>query len=417
MPLPFIPVVVALGAVAAGGTIAGALGVRDKKKSNELNKMAQLTVSNAEELLKNARETTQDTLGKLGKIKLKLWSSQVNEFINYYSLINNVNQEFSENKSNVAFGLSEDEFRNISRTASSFSEIAGMGLTTLGTGALAGLGAFSGVMLFGTASTGTAISTLTGIAATNATLAWLGGGTLAAGGLGIAGGIAILGGIVAAPIFAIGGTLFAISAKNNLRQAEQNIEKANDIKSEMQDAIERLNEITETADLYYLFLSKMDRYGDQAVKIIQQIIKKHGVDFSVYSRSEQTKLQYACNIMRLLTEALNTAIMTEKGILDAGSLEKFTSLNGQSVTLQEQFHVIYKPSEKELDLLRDQFESLTERYDLGIIGSFDDMRTARIWRNIYSRISNGDVREDDKPVLAIITQFIEYLDWKEFLTA
>ena len=239
MPLPFIPVVVALGAVAAGGTIAGALGVRDKKKSNELNEMAQLTVSNAEELLKNASETTQDTIGKLGKIKLKLWSSQVNEFINYYSLINNVNQEFSENKSNVAFGLSEDEFRNISRTASSFSEIASMGLTTLGTGALAGLGAFSGVMLFGTASTGTAISTLTGIAATNATLAWLGGGTLAAGGLGIAGGIAILGGIVAAPIFAIGGTLFAISAKNNLRQAEQNIEKANDIKSEMQDAIER----------------------------------------------------------------------------------------------------------------------------------------------------------------------------------
>ena len=417
MPLPFIPVVVALGAVAAGGTIAGALGVRDKKKSNELNEMAQLTVSNAEELLKNARETTQDTLGKLGKIKLKLWSSQVNEFINYYSLINNVNQEFSENKSNVAFGLSEDEFRNISRTASSFSEIASMGLTTLGTGALAGLGAFSGVMLFGTASTGTAISTLTGIAATNATLAWLGGGTLAAGGLGLAGGIAILGGIVAAPIFAIGGTLFAISAKNNLRQAEQNIEKANDIKSEMQDAIERLNEITETADLYYLFLSKMERYGDQAVKIIQQIIKKHGVDFSVYSPAEQTKLQYACNIMRLLTEALNTAIMTEKGILDAGSLEKFTSLNGQSVTLQEQFHVIYKPSEKELDLLRDQFESLTEHYDLGIIGSFDDMRTARIWRNIYSRISNGDVREDDKPVLAIITKFIEYLDWKEFLTA
>ena len=417
MPLPFIPVVVALGAVAAGGTIAGALGVRDKKKSNELNKMAQLTVSNAEELLKNARETTQDTLGKLGKIKLKLWSSQVNEFINYYSLINNVNQEFSENKSNVAFGLSEDEFRNISRTASSFSEIASMGLTTLGTGALAGLGAFSGVMLFGTASTGTAISTLTGIAATNATLAWLGGGTLAAGGLGIAGGIAILGGIVAAPIFAIGGTLFAISAKNNLRQAEQNIEKANDIKSEMQNAIQKLNEITGTADLYYLFLSKMERYGDQAVKIIQQIIKKHGVDFSVYSRSEQTKLQYACNIMRLLTEALNTAIMTEKGILDAGSLEKFTSLNCQSVTLQEQFHVIYKPSEKELDLLRDQFESLTERYALGIIGSFDDMRTARIWRNIYSRISNGDVREDDKPVLAIITKFIEYLDWKEFLTA
>ena len=417
MPLPFIPVVVALGAVAAGGTIAGALGVRDKKKSNELNKMAQLTVSNAEELLKNARETTQDTLGKLGKIKLKLWSSQVNEFINYYSLINNVNQEFSENKSNVAFGLSEDEFRNISRTASSFSEIASMGLTTLGTGALAGLGAFSGVMLFGTASTGTAISTLTGIAATNATLAWLGGGTLAAGGLGIAGGIAILGGIVAAPIFAIGGTLFAISAKNNLRQAEQNIEKANDIKSEMQNAIQKLNEITGTADLYYLFLSKMERYGDQAVKIIQQIIKKHGVDFSVYSRSEQTKLQYACNIMRLLTEALNTAIMTEKGILDAGSLEKFTSLNGQSVTLQEQFHVIYKPSEKELDLLRDQFESLTERYALGIIGSFDDMRTARIWRNIYSRISNGDVREDDKPVFAIITKFIEYLDWKEFLTA
>ena len=350
-------------------------------------------------------------------MELKLWSSQVNEFINYYSLINNVNQEFSENKSNVAFGLSEDEFRNISRTASSFSEIASMGLTTLGTGALAGLGAFSGVMLFGTASTGTAISTLTGIAATNATLAWLGGGTLAAGGLGIAGGIAILGGIVAAPIFAIGGTLFAISAKNNLRQAEQNIEKANDIKSEMQNAIQKLNEITGTADLYYLFLSKMERYGDQAVKIIQQIIKKHGVDFSVYSRSEQTKLQYACNIMRLLTEALNTAIMTEKGILDAGSLEKFTSLNGQSVTLQEQFHVIYKPSEKELDLLRDQFESLTERYALGIIGSFDDMRTARIWRNIYSRISNGDVREDDKPVLAIITKFIEYLDWKEFLTA
>ena len=61
--------------------------------------------------------------------------------------------------------------------------------------------------------------------------------------------------------------------------------------------------------------------------------------------------------MRLLTEALNTAIMTEKGILDAGSLEKFTSLNSQFVTLQEQFNAIYKPAEKELDLLKDQFES------------------------------------------------------------
>ena len=35
MPLPFIPIAIALGAVAAGGTVAGALGLRDKTKSNK----------------------------------------------------------------------------------------------------------------------------------------------------------------------------------------------------------------------------------------------------------------------------------------------------------------------------------------------------------------------------------------------
>ncbi len=417
MPLPFIPIAIALGAVAAGGTVAGALGLRDKTKSNKLNQEAQQTISDAEALLKSTREATQTTLEKLGTIKLKLWSSQVNDFIKYYALLHNVSQEFTQGENSMFSGLSETELKCTIKTASSFAEISNIGVTALGSGALAGLGAYSGVMLFGAASTGTAISTLSGVAATNATLAWLGGGTLAAGGMGVAGGIAILGGIVAAPILAIGGTLFAISAKNALDQARRNVEKANDIKKELEEATEKLGAVSEVAELYYLFLTKLEPYSNMAVSVIQQLIKNNGLDFAAYPKSEQDKLRYVCGIIRTLTETLNTTIMTDAGILDNKSLEQFTTLNIQSVQIQEQFNVVYKLTEEELDLLQNKFDDILARYGLGITSSFEDVKTSQNWNCIYSKIINKEVDESDKGILALIAKHIEYLKWKEFLIA
>lgn len=417
MPLPLIPAIIAIAATSAVGIGAGAKGYKDKKKSDELNEDAKKTVTHAESLLKRNRTATQESLEALGALKIQLWSSQVNDFGKYYSLIRNVDQELPQGENAVFASLSDVELQNTMKTASSFAEVANIGITSLGTGVLAGIGAYSGVMLLGAASTGTAISTLTGVAATNATLAWLGGGTLAAGGLGMAGGVAILGGIVAAPVLAVAGTLFAINSKNMLSQAHQNLAKAHEIKAEMEKACRQLEDICNASELCRLFLGGMKKYSDMAVLVVQRIIKDNGIDFATYSKDEQDKLRHVCGVIRILKEALNTVIMTEDGTLSPDALSKIAALNEQSVLMQEHFDTVYKLSEEEFEFLKDNLISTLDRYGIGLTGTFEALKTQQNWNAVYSKLAQKEINDVDKRILALIRKHMEYLQWMEFLAA
>ena len=181
----------------------------------------------AQARLENQQEDTKAAVEGLGRTKIEILSGSVNDFINNFKKIKNINLRETEGiKELKHLNMSQDDFSDLEASSFQASQVAVNGLSSVGAGALMAYGTYSAVGLLGVASTGTAIGGLSGVAATNATLAWLGGGALSAGGFGIAGGMAVLGGLVAGPALAIGGSIFASKAKTALNDAYSNRDKA-----------------------------------------------------------------------------------------------------------------------------------------------------------------------------------------------
>lgn len=214
MPLPLVLAAVALGGL---GLKKGFDAKAMNKEAEEIGKRAEENYAHAIAELDSEKESTNEVLENLGRIKAQAFSTQIKHLVDVIKQ----HKTSSSKLENFQEGFSDTELLQLDHDIEISLEIS----NSLGHGAVAGAlaayGAYSGVGLLATASTGTAISSLSGAAATNATLAWLGGGSLATGGMGMAGGTMVLGSLVLGPALAVGGFMMASKAEETLTKAQE----------------------------------------------------------------------------------------------------------------------------------------------------------------------------------------------------
>lgn len=217
MPLPLIPLLLGGAALASAGygVKKGIDAKDDFEKAERIGKRAKRRHEEAVEEIEKEREITNQAFINLGKLKIEIFSNQINQLIQEAKK-RKPSKASLKNFEHTIEGISLPEMEKMVVAS---AELGSGALSGVASGAVAGFGAYGAVGTLATASTGTAIGTLSGAAATNATLAWLGGGALSAGGLGMAGGTAVLGGIVAGPAIAALGFVMATQAEKALSQA------------------------------------------------------------------------------------------------------------------------------------------------------------------------------------------------------
>ena len=239
--------------------------------------------------MKSYKENSTNAIQKLGQTKISVMSTSMNEFVDIYSKMKNVN--FTD--------IGIDELKNFKPENKEIAElqVASVGavdLTVSSAGAIAGstllaAGTYGAVMHggFALASTGTAIGTLHGVSATNATLAWLGGGSLATGGFGMAGGMAVLGGIVVGPALALGGALLDSKAEDKLYEALQQKDKAIKFQKEVEQSIILLNGIADRSNQFTELIGKVNTIFITQITKLKTIVDVFGLDYEAYQEKEK----------------------------------------------------------------------------------------------------------------------------------
>jgi hypothetical protein len=324
MPLPLIPAIAAgIAAVsAAAGVKKGFEAKRDMNRAKSLNQTSQDIAKESEDFIDMAREKTNEAITELGQEKIRILSTSINEFVQSFEKIKNINLKNSEGIDELrSFNPTSESFKQLKEASFEAKKVAINGLAAVGSGALLAYGTYSVVMgglggLIVTATTGTALGTLSGVAATNATLAWLGGGALSAGGLGMAGGMAVLGGLVAGPALAIGGAIFASQAKAALNDAYGNYDKAKVFKKQARNIGIALKGIFTRANQLTELLRKLDVFFVYQVKLLEEIIESKGVNWESYSKDEQQEIYKCVQLAQAIKVILDTSLLKQEGELD-----------------------------------------------------------------------------------------------------
>ncbi len=323
MPLPFIPLV---GAGIA--LVTGAYGVKkgfdaksDMDLAKSINKDAQTIASETEAKVTKGKDSSKKAIEGLGKKKVELLSTSINDFVNSFEKIKNIDFKESEGLSELKnFDPKSESFQRLKEVSYEARQVAVNGLSAIGGGALLAFGTYNVVMgglggLLVTATTGTALSSLTGVAATNATLAWLGGGALSIGGFGMAGGMAILGGIVTGPALAIGGALFAKQAEAAYWDAKTNQKKAEEFAEQGKLILTQLNAIKKRANQLKKLMTDINVHFVTYVGKMNSIIDSKGTNWGDYSKEDKEEI-YRCTLLAQTEKMLiDTALLGEKGEL------------------------------------------------------------------------------------------------------
>lgn len=335
MPLPFI-----LGAAAVA---AGAFGVKkgldareDMEEAQDLLDCAKDMSAEAESSIEKSRKGTAKAIEKLGKTKIEILSTSMNDFVKEFSKIKNVDFKNSVGMEELKdFTPDSCDFENLQTASFKAIDLASGGLGGIAAGSLMAAGTYGavGTAAFGAAaSTGTAIAGLSGAAATNATLAWLGGGSLAAGGFGMAGGMMVLGGLVAGPALAVGGVFMASKAKEALYEAEEYYDKARAFKEQAKGICSNLKAISERAGQIDAILKKMDAYFVRSVTALAGVTANSGTNWNDYSVADKKIVGASAQIAKTLKIILDTSLLNENGDLEKAKINSAVSLGRETLT-------------------------------------------------------------------------------------
>lgn len=315
MPIPLI-----IGAVAAAagiyGAVKGVSGAMDHSEAKDLNASAGLMVDAANAKVEEQRTKTNATLEDYGQRKLRAFNGVVDEFIETFERLKNV--ELSQSPELDKLNAGDFTGKTLAGLRQDYQALkdAGLGLGAGMTGGAAlAFGAYNGTMLLATASTGTAISSLGGVAATNATLAWLGGGSLAAGGYGMAGGMMVLGGIVAGPALAIFGHVLGSKGEEALNTARSNMEQARTIHEQAKLMAGKLQAIDAVTSLANTTFSNISSQLRRSVSELKKVIENNGVDYRTFSEESKKVVFRAVKFAQLIKAMIDTAILDEAGNL------------------------------------------------------------------------------------------------------
>ena len=322
MPVPFI--LGGLAVAAAGYGVKKGIDAKDKiDRTENIQIQIKDLINRCNILMKSSKENSTNAIQKLGQTKISVMSTSMNEFVDIYSKMKNVN--FTD--------IGIDELKNFKPENKEIAElqVASVGaidLTVSSAGAIAGstllaAGTYGAVMHggFALASTGTAIGTLHGAAATNATLAWLGGGSLATGGFGMAGGMAVLGGIVAGPALALGGVFLDSKAEDKLYEALEQKDKAIRFQKEVEQAVLALKAIAKRSIQVKDLLANLNVLFDSQITKFKTIVELLGYNYAEYP--EKAKHTVAINAMlaKIIKIIIDTPLLTTKGELTTDSFK------------------------------------------------------------------------------------------------
>lgn len=308
-----IPLIIGAG-IAAVGLYKGGKAVMDNSEANDVNDSANRMVEKAQKHLEEARELCQAALTDLGRKKVDALTTNVQDFLQTFRQIKNVDFEHDGELGNLSMKeFSHDVLESMEQSVS-FVLSSGLGAATGAVGgALTAFGAYSGTMALATAGTGTAISTLSGAAATNATLAWLGGGTLASGGMGVAGGMMALGALTAGPALLIAGWYMGSKAESKLNDAYGNLAEAKKFRADSEAAIALTDGIRELAEQAGAIVSALRKHSRRSLKRLQTVIETQGTDYAQYDDAAKMVVLRNVKIMQVMKVALDTPILDEQG--------------------------------------------------------------------------------------------------------
>ncbi len=328
MPLPllFIGVVAATGALGVGKTVKAGV---DAVNASNINKNANEIVEDATKLLNAQRLACGNSLSHLGSEKLFVLNSSMTAFLDTFTKIKNVDFRETEGLDELRrLHVDEKDFAEMKTMVSFAGSLAGGAVAGTAGGALAAFGAYGAAQALACASTGTAIAALHGAAATNATLAFFGGGSLAAGGLGMAGGTMILGGLVAGPALMVMGFVAGSAAKKNLEKAYANRSEAIQIASQLNTASLQCETIRRRTYLFYNLLARLDAYFLPLIYKMEDIVKAEGDDYRCYSPTSKQVIASCASVAVSVKSVLDTPLLTDDGLLTEESESKATSIEG-----------------------------------------------------------------------------------------
>lgn len=315
MPIPLIIGAIA-GAAGLYGAVKGVSGAIDHSNAKDINEDASSIVDTANRKLEEQRKVTNNTLEDYGQRKLRAFHGVIEDFIETFQRVKNVELSQSPELDKLNAGnFSNNTLPGLKQDYQALKD-AGLGIGAgLGGGAALAFGAYNGTMLLATASTGTAISSLGGVAATNATLAWLGGGSLAAGGYGMAGGMMVLGGIVAGPALAIFGHVLGNKGEEALNKARSNLEQAHTIRYQASLMVNKLEAIAEVTTLANTTFSSVSSHLRRAVSDLKKVLESEGNDFGNYTEQGKIGVFRAVKFAQLLKAMIDTPILDQDGNL------------------------------------------------------------------------------------------------------
>ena len=319
MPLPllFIGIAAATGGVGIGKGVKAGI---DNARADSINKESNESVQQATDLLNRKREACGKALRVLGEEKMFVLNSSVNDFLNAFTKIKNVDFSDSVGLDELRkFHIDEKDFAELKNMVNFAANVAGGVVAGGAGGAIVAFGAYGAAHALAAASTGTAIAALHGAAAANATLAFFGGGSLAAGGLGMAGGAAVLGGLVAGPALLVMGFVVDSAAAKKLNQALANQAEAARITEELNTGSMQCEAIRRRTYMFYNLLARLDARFLPLIYKMEDIIKNEGDDFRLYS-SESKKVIASCTSIAVTIKAvLDTPLLTDDGLLTGES--------------------------------------------------------------------------------------------------
>lgn len=318
MPLPLIPALVAAAAAASAayGVKKGVDAASDLKEAKEIITNLEDKYKKVFRRFEQQKEATNSAFEALGNTKLSVLAGTMTEFVNTFEKIKNV--DFTDQTSfHTVSDISNSRqlLQDIKQQALHAVEILGTGVASAAGGAAAAFGAVGAAVAFASASTGTAIASLSGVAATNATLAFFGGGSLAAGGLGMAGGTLVLGGIALAPALAIGGALFASSAKKKLEEAKIEKAKFEVEMRKLEASTETMQGIEQKTVTMNQLTQQIDRILSNYVSAMKRVITSYGADYKSYGTSERKIVFQSYQFAEVMKKVLDQPIINEDGVL------------------------------------------------------------------------------------------------------
>ena len=323
---------IGIGIATATGSLGIGKGVKagaDFHKANKVNKAANKLVETATERLNSERLACGTSLSRLGEEKLFVLNHTIDEFLETFTKIKNVDFQESEGLDELKkLHIDKQEFVELKNMVNFAGSVVGGTVAGTASGALVAFGAYGAAQALACASTGTAIASLSGAAATNATLAFFGGGSLAAGGLGMAGGAAVLGGLVAGPALMVVGFVAGHAAKKELEKAYTNSSEASQIASQLEVASLQCETIRKRTYMFYNLLARLDSYFLPLIYKMEDIFVTEGNDYSKYRDESKKVIASVTSVALSIKSVLDTPLLTDDGLLTEESESTSSSIEG-----------------------------------------------------------------------------------------